>query len=206
MSIYSRCLISIVATAAACACDFFDNAHDIIRQTYSLNVTITGEGTVLKTPDKTAYLAGSVVSLTAEPGEGWFFGGWGGDAEGVESQISVEMNGSKAIDASFLVNAVPSKPVILYPPHYGFDVGMTFALRWEPSTDADDHPVTYSVLLGTDQNSLPVYAEGIADTDLIIDDLSYKTTYYVAIIASDRVSINESDIHQFITIGPTFRK
>ncbi len=47
------------------------------------------------------YDEGAIVTLTAEPAEGWKFDGWSGDATGSESPLTVTMDASKNITAKF---------------------------------------------------------------------------------------------------------
>jgi uncharacterized repeat protein (TIGR02543 family) len=68
--------------------------------TYTLNVTALN-GTVAKSPSLTTYNSGAIVQLTASPNAGYTFTGWGGDATGTASPLSVTMNANKNITAYF---------------------------------------------------------------------------------------------------------
>lgn len=74
---------------------------------YTLTVGVTPEdwcGTVTREPDQAAYAAGSTVVLTAVPaywGAWVWFVGWLGDASGDDNPITVVMDSSKTIVASF---------------------------------------------------------------------------------------------------------
>jgi len=68
--------------------------------TYSLNVTALN-GTVVKSPNLTAYNSGAIVVLTATPAVGYTFTGWSGDATGNVSPLSVTMNADKNITANY---------------------------------------------------------------------------------------------------------
>ncbi len=70
--------------------------------TYTLTVNTVGNGTVTRVPSQTAYLYGAVVTLTATPDTGWYFGQWSGDASGVLTQTHVTMNANKVVTATFL--------------------------------------------------------------------------------------------------------
>src|SRR5207249_1684039 len=72
--------------------------------TYTLNVTTAGSGTVAKSPNQTTYNHGTVVQLTATPSTGWHFVGWSGDASGTANPLSVTMDGNKNITATFAIN------------------------------------------------------------------------------------------------------
>lgn len=86
---------------------------------YEINVTIKGSGNVKVEPDKTSYLYGDVVKLTAVPAPNLFFGGWSGDLSGAQNPIEVKMTGDLNVTAFFTdnppptVNAVPDKTVMI---------------------------------------------------------------------------------------------
>ena len=69
--------------------------------TYSLSISINGNGTVIKNPDQATYTYSQVVQLTANPSIGWTFSHWSGDASGPSSSTSVNMTGNKAVTATF---------------------------------------------------------------------------------------------------------
>jgi len=58
-------------------------------------------GEVHRDPCQEKYLEGTVVVLTAVSNEGWVFSHWGGDAEGSDAVIEIEMDGDKTIEAFF---------------------------------------------------------------------------------------------------------
>ena len=59
------------------------------------------KGRVTRTPDQATYLHGSVVTLTAVPEAGWYFGQWLGDASGTLTQTTVLMDANKVVTATF---------------------------------------------------------------------------------------------------------
>ena len=67
---------------------------------YTLNTT-TSNGSIIKTPDQPSYVAGSTVTLTAQPSDGYQFGGWSGDATGTVNPLAVTMDNNKSIAAIF---------------------------------------------------------------------------------------------------------
>ena len=69
--------------------------------TFALTVSITGEGSVSRTPSRNFYTNGTVVTLTAVPGALQNFTAWSGDAASLSNSISVTMNANKFITASF---------------------------------------------------------------------------------------------------------
>ncbi len=70
--------------------------------TYTLTVDTVGNGTVTVDPQQGSYLAGTVVTLTATPDAGWYFGQWSGDASGALRQIMVTMTSDKVVTATFV--------------------------------------------------------------------------------------------------------
>lgn len=68
---------------------------------HTLTVLIDGNGSVTKTPEKTTYLHGEQVTLTAVPGVNSNFAGWSGSATGTENPLMIVMDADKTITASF---------------------------------------------------------------------------------------------------------
>ncbi len=69
--------------------------------TYMLNITVVGSGSVGKVPDQPTYNYGTIVQLTATPAGVWSFSGWSGDASGFTNPLSVTMDTNKSITATF---------------------------------------------------------------------------------------------------------
>lgn len=70
-------------------------------QAWRLTTNSIGQGSVSQNLNQRLFANGSMVSLIATVGKGAAFSGWGGDAVGVESQISILMNGNKTVQANF---------------------------------------------------------------------------------------------------------
>jgi hypothetical protein len=70
-------------------------------QTYALDVSTVGSGTVALDPPGGVYESGSVVTLTATPDAGFAFVGWSGDLAGAANPASLVMDASHAVSASF---------------------------------------------------------------------------------------------------------
>ncbi len=68
---------------------------------HELEVNIDGEGTVEVEPEQDEYEAGTEVTLTAVPAEGWYFKEWSGDETSTEVEITVTMDEDKNITAHF---------------------------------------------------------------------------------------------------------
>lgn len=78
--------------------------------TYTLTVSAspTGAGIVTISPNKTKYLPGERVTLTASPASGHEFDHWGGDASGTSPSTSVTMDKDRFIVAVFREVAPPT--------------------------------------------------------------------------------------------------
>ena len=70
-------------------------------KTYTLTVSCTPSGSGTISPNGGTYDAGAQVTLVATPGEFYKFDAWGGDASGSTSHITITMNSSKTVVASF---------------------------------------------------------------------------------------------------------
>lgn len=68
---------------------------------YSLSVTVSGSGSVTKNPNQPTYKSGTKVTLTATPSAGQKFTGWGGAASGTTNPLTITMDSSKSIIATF---------------------------------------------------------------------------------------------------------
>jgi uncharacterized repeat protein (TIGR02543 family) len=72
--------------------------------TYILAVNAVN-GSVTKTPNKTSYAYGDVVTLQAVPNAGYSFSSWSGDASGTANPTTITMNANKSVTASFTAAA-----------------------------------------------------------------------------------------------------
>ena len=77
---------------------------ELIVPTYTLSVSITGQGTVTKDPDEASYTYGENVELTANPSLGWSFSQWSGDLSGSSNPATIAMTGNKTVTATFTQN------------------------------------------------------------------------------------------------------
>ncbi len=68
---------------------------------YALMVSVVGNGSVAKNPEQATYHYGDVVLLTATPGDGWSFSGWSGDFSSLANPVSIIINGSVSVTATF---------------------------------------------------------------------------------------------------------
>ncbi len=77
-------------------------AYELIA--FLLQINIAGQGTVTPQPDEAAYLAGSVVTLTAVADPGWSFAAWSGDLSGTINPETIVMDSAKVVTATFSNN------------------------------------------------------------------------------------------------------
>ena len=64
---------------------------------YTLNINITGNGSVARSPNQTTYHFGDSVTLTPTPDAGWSFGAFSGNVSG----NAITMNGNQTVEATF---------------------------------------------------------------------------------------------------------
>jgi hypothetical protein len=76
------------------------------QNTYPLAVTIEprNTGIVARNPKKSGYFFGEQVTVTAKPKVGYTFAGWSGEVSSAENAIALTMDGSKSIQANFIVD------------------------------------------------------------------------------------------------------
>jgi Divergent InlB B-repeat domain/Cohesin domain len=79
----------------------------VILWEFTLGVTVSGSGSVTKSPNQATYAYGTVVTLTAVPGGGWTFTSWSGDLTGSQNPKTITMNGNRAVTALFTDSVVP---------------------------------------------------------------------------------------------------
>lgn len=84
-------------------------------------------------------------------------------------------------------NESPLTPSILLPELGALNVLTSPRLEWT-ATDPDEDELTYEVHLFNDDQSMNKVVTGITDNFLEVEDLSYGTTYYWQIIASDGIT------------------
>jgi uncharacterized repeat protein (TIGR02543 family) len=85
---------------------------------YTLKVNIDGSGSVTKVPDQTTYHFGDQVTLTATHAQGWNFAGWTGDITSPSTQITLTIDETPEVTATF-TQALYSLTVSSNPPEGG---------------------------------------------------------------------------------------
>ena len=80
--------------------------------------------TVTKNPDQASYAAGTVVTLTAAPIDGYQFTGWTGSVSSTTNPLSVTMDGKKTITANFQAAPVLTS-IVVSPATLSMNTGTT---------------------------------------------------------------------------------
>jgi len=68
---------------------------------YTLTANVSGSGSVAKSPDQPSYTHGTSVQLMATPATGWHFVGWSGDLSGTTNPVTITMDVSKTVTATY---------------------------------------------------------------------------------------------------------
>lgn len=71
------------------------------KKSFALNISVTGQGSVAKSPDQSEYLYGATVDLEANPAQGWTFVEWQGDVASTDTTVAVDIDTTKEIVAVF---------------------------------------------------------------------------------------------------------
>lgn len=71
---------------------------------YALTTSVTGNGSISKSPNSTTYVHGSTVNLTATPATGHKFVSWSDACSGTSDTCTVTMDSPKTVGANFTIN------------------------------------------------------------------------------------------------------
>ena len=135
------------------------------QYTLTVNIAPSGSGLITKVPDKTTYIYGDVVTLTATANAGYTFSNWSGDATGSTNPVTVTINGNKNVTANFtqnqytltvniapsgsgLITKVPDKTTYVYGDVVTLtataNAGYTFS-NWSGDATGSTNPVTVTI-------------------------------------------------------------
>jgi hypothetical protein len=92
-----------VAIAGVVENDISSALNNCVTGRPILNIVRVGSGSVARVPDAPDYALGQIVELTAQPSPHSSFVAWSGDASGSQNPISVTMDRSKTVVATFVV-------------------------------------------------------------------------------------------------------
>jgi endo-1,4-beta-xylanase len=68
---------------------------------YTLALSVNGGGTTSPSASNYSYKAGSTVTITATPLQGYVFSGWSGAVIGITNPLTITMDGNKSLTANF---------------------------------------------------------------------------------------------------------
>jgi hypothetical protein len=186
---------------------------------YTIDLSCTGNGSVIKNPAQTNYHKNDIVTLTAVPDIGWTFDHWEGDLNGGVNPAAITISGNTAINAVFVrvvysmdATIVGNGTIIKQPDNSGFyyndlvtltavpDVGWAFD-HWEGDWVGDSNPA--NITIDGNKNIRAVFCDTsipLCLTGLVISQGSLSPAF-----SSDIFSYNASvpyDVDQ-ITLTPT---
>ena len=79
----------------------------LVTPVYSLQTTVSGNGTITVTPPNGPYPSNTVVTLTANAPANWAFDHWTGDLSGSNNPATLVMNGPRSVGAVFVPTIYP---------------------------------------------------------------------------------------------------
>jgi len=76
------------------------------QYTLTVNINPSGSGSVTRNPNKSTYVYGEQVTLTATANPGYTFTNWSGDESGSANIVTHTMNGNETVTANFTATSV----------------------------------------------------------------------------------------------------
>ncbi|MBL3658429.1 endo-1,4-beta-xylanase [Fulvivirga sediminis] len=89
--------ISVISNRSITAYFAFEGAPD----TVSLDLSVTGNGSITQTPEGSRFVKGTEITLTAVPGAGYVFQSWSGDITSTTNTINFTLGENTAVTATF---------------------------------------------------------------------------------------------------------
>ncbi len=183
---------------------------------YSVDVSVSGNGSVSKSPDRSSYESGTSVSLTATPASGYVFSGWEGDLRGSANPASVTVDSDKSIRAIFTaqtqtysldVNTSGRGNVSKSPDASAYDEGTEVTLTasprngyvfssWSGDLSGSVNPVT--VTMNSDKNITATFVRQTNETY----SLSISTTGEGNVSKSPDASVYDEGTEVTLTASP----
>lgn len=145
-SVSSNKTVEIAATYMAGGVTKVDRKIVTIRdvsatQNYTLTLNAIN-GHITPNPRGTSFAAGTVVSLTAYPDDGFIRTGWGGDASGNERTVTVRMDRNRSVTAYFAEDTREASVRVTIRPEQAISEGAGWKIKgkissanWQPSGD-----------------------------------------------------------------------
>ena len=149
---------------------------------YTLTVNTVGNGSVTRHPNQATYHYGDVITLTAIPAVNWAFANWSGYVIGTLNPITLTINGSQAVTATFSTTCLPITAADFYfaptTPTIGQRVNFTMVITGGTA------PVTYTWNFG-DGNSVITTTTSIQHSYPLTNT---ERTYVVGLTATNACS------------------
>jgi len=153
---------------------------------WEFSVATNGNGAVNRDFAAARYPHKAQVSLTASAGKGASFTGWGGDALGAESQITVFMDGDKSVQANFSNRAtlqvfVNGMGEVTGLPDFGsYPVGNTAQITAVPAPGWEFSHWSGASSVETPAASIPMNASKTATANFVLPVNSWKSSRFNA--------------------------
>lgn len=162
---------------------------------YDVNVTVNGNGSVTKVPDKPFYLYNDPLTLTAVPAAGYVFTGWSGDVVGAGNVIEIDVQSDLNITANFDV----APPIEVSDVDVSILPGGTSAvISWVTNVPGNS-VVNYGL---TDFYELPPVSDAtmVLNHSIILTGLQADTLYYFVASSEDAAgNVGSSPDLTFVT-------
>ncbi|MFC2084821.1 T9SS type A sorting domain-containing protein [Bacteroidota bacterium] len=166
-----------------------------------LTIDLIGQGTVTRNPDQSFYIKGTEVLLTAVPDPGWIFSGWNGDTSSTLNPISVNIDITKSINATFSPVGIGGG-VLMYPKDSTLGVEVDLTFLWFPYPGAQNYRLMVSEHPEFMENVMDV-AKSSSSPDALSHKAefleSYTTYYWKVVVGTERGNVG-SGTWRFTTI------
>jgi hypothetical protein len=182
-----------------------------VQNSFTLSISTVGNGVVSKNPDQASYHLGDIVTLAASPSSGWGFGGWSGAFVSSLNPVSVVINGTTSVTATFAqstysltVISVGGGSVVKTPDQLTYHFGDVVQLTAAPVAGW-----SFSGWSGDFSNSLnPVSVIINGSTSVTVTFIQNAYVLSISTIGSgtvsknpDRASYNLGDVVQLIGVS-----
>src|SRR5262249_17385740 len=97
---------------------------------FTVAVSVVGQGSVSKSPDQPKYAFGQGVTLTATPVAGWGFSGWTGDVTSATNPLPLTITSNVSLTATFADTTRPVVQVLAPTPGEVLVTSSTATLSW----------------------------------------------------------------------------
>jgi len=79
----------------------------IAIHSYSLTTNKVGQGSISRSPNRSNYAHGTIVTITATPSSNWRFVGWSGDTTATANPLVIAMVANRTLTATFVEAILP---------------------------------------------------------------------------------------------------